>query len=134
MQGEGNTVMPLGVLVPPPGGVQGAGGSVDTNGDLIVLGAPLSDIGGQNDRGTVLLYDFQNLMGGGGGSPSGSYENALGATTAAVTPGDQFGSAVALGPTRLVVGAPKSDEGVDLDEGRADPFVLDRIFRGGFDR
>jgi hypothetical protein len=133
MGGEGNTVMPLGVLIPPAGGVQGAGAAVDTNGEVIVLGAPFADLGGQSNRGTVLLYDFESALLG-GTAPVGGYENALGQTAAVQTAGDEFGSAVAVGTTRIIVGAPKSDEGSDLDEGRADPFVMDRIFRGSFDR
>ena len=124
----GNSVRPSGQFVPDPGmGTQGAGMSLATNGDVVVLGAPLSDIGGQTDRGRALVFDLDAAVTG-NLRPAGYYENAIGEA------GDQFGGAVGMSRVLMLIGAPLSDEGPDVDEGRIDPFALDRIFRGGFDR
>lgn len=127
LQGSGNAVQLAATLTPDFGTSLGAGAAVATNGDIIVLGAPVTTVGGDARRGRAIVFDL-DAAAIGSGKPSGLYENAIGGE------GDDFGSALAVGKTRLLVGAPLSDEGTDLDEGRVDPFVLDRIFRGSFDR
>ncbi|HVF34552.1 MAG TPA: hypothetical protein VND91_04455 [Candidatus Saccharimonadia bacterium] len=125
--GNGNNVTLATTLIPPPGGAQGAGAAIASNGDVVVLGAPLTNVGADNRRGRAIMYDL-DAAAVGIATPAGVFENAIGAG------GDEFGGALAISRRRLLIGAPLSDEGTDLDEGRADPFVLDRIFRGNFDR
>ena len=128
MQQGGNNVQLAGQLIPDPEmGTQGAGMSIATNGDVVVLGAPLSDVGGQTDRGRAIVFDLDAALTG-NMRPAGYYENAIGEA------GDQFGGAVSLSRAFLLLGAPLSDEGPDVDEGRVDPFALDRIFRGNYER
>ncbi|HVF34551.1 MAG TPA: hypothetical protein VND91_04450 [Candidatus Saccharimonadia bacterium] len=127
LQGTGNGVQFAATLTPDAGTAQGAGAAVATNGDVVVLGAPLTTVGDDVRRGRTLVFDL-DAAAIGFGRPAGTYENAIGGE------GDDFGNALAISSTRLLIGAPLSDEGTDLDEGRVDPFVLDRIFRGGFDR
>jgi hypothetical protein len=129
--GEGNDLQVVGVMLPPGGGspgdsTQGAGTSLETNGDIVVVGAPLTDVDGEIDRGSAIIYDLHAAMVG-NFLPAGVYENAIGEA------GDQFGASVGLSRARLLLGAPLSDEGPDLDEGRVDPFDLDGIFRGSFE-
>ena len=128
LQDGGNSVRPAGQLIPDAGmGTEGAGMAIATNGDVVVLGAPFSDIDGQEDRGRALVFDLDAAITG-NVRPAGYYENSIGEA------GDQFGGAVGMSRVLMLIGAPLSDEGPDVDEGRIDPFALDRIFRGGFDR
>ncbi|HVF34553.1 MAG TPA: FG-GAP repeat protein [Candidatus Saccharimonadia bacterium] len=127
LQGDGNNVTFAATLIPPGGGTtQGAGAAIATNGDVVVLGAPLSDVGENVDRGRAIVYDLEAAAVG-VGTPAGIYENTIGEA------GDEFGSAIGISRGLLLLGAPLSDEGPDVDEGRVDPFELDRIFRGNFD-
>jgi hypothetical protein len=126
LAGEGNDVAFAATLVPTGAGTQGAGAALGTNGDIVVLGAPLSDVAGAQQRGRAIVFDLEAAAFG-SGAPAGLYENTIGEA------GDAFGSAIGISRGRLLLGAPLSDEGPDVDEGRVDPFDLDRIMRGNFE-
>ena len=47
--------------------------------------------------------------------------------------GDGYGTAVALTRRGAIVGIPRSDLGRQEDQGQADSFVVDRVFRATFE-
>lgn len=126
-RGSGNALDAATRLIPTAPGTRGAGAALATNGELLVLGAPFTQVGTQTNRGRAIVFDLDDAVRG-SSRPLGTYENAIGDQD------DQFATALALSRVRLVVGVPHGDEGAEAQEGRADPFVLDRISRLGFDR
>lgn len=120
-------------LEPAGGAGQQAGAAVATNGDVILVGAPFATVAGRTAQGRVYSYD----------APQGVVAAAPSATVidgAAGQSGDRFGAYLAASPRRLLVGVPKDDNElglggttVQVDEGRADPFLFDRVSRSGFE-
>ncbi len=124
-------VDPVTTLLPAPGGAQGAGAAVATNGDVVLIGAPLATVAGSGARGRVYLYDVEPSYAS-AETPLQTIENHDGRVN------DQFGRALALNALHLVAGVPLDDRELDMstqieDVGRADPFVLDRIFRSSLE-
>ena len=117
-------------LLPTAGAAQGAGSAVALNDDSIAVGAPLATVGGRSQQGRAYLYEIDELL-----TPlvlpSRTLENVVGAQ------GDQFGAPIVLRPGQLLIGVPGDDDDVggttSLNEGRVDPYVLDRVFAGGFE-
>ena len=124
--GTGTSATAAGTLLPDAGAGQQAGTALATNGSLILVGAPLAD-SFQPDSGRAYAYVLDNTIAA-TELPDGFYENAIGES------GDRYGSAIAIGPRRAVIGAPFSDETDGDQEGRADPFLLDGIFRDNLER
>lgn len=131
MQGQGTATTPAGMLIPDAGAGQLAGSALASNGNIILVGAPLATAPGSSgfDAGGGRAYVFEldeNI------APTeiadGFYENTIGES------GDRFGAAIAIGARLAIIGAPLGDEGTADDEGRADPFVLDGIFRSDMSR
>jgi len=119
-----------GMLVPEAGASQGAGMSVATNGDLVVVGAPLSTVSGRAAQGRAYLYEVEGASAT--TPPFARLDNANGQAS------DTYASAVAVTTRRLLIGVPLDDNelaegGVEADEGRADPYIVDRIMRQGFE-
>ncbi|HET9484269.1 MAG TPA: Ig-like domain repeat protein, partial [Xanthomonadales bacterium] len=124
-------VDPVTTLVPGPGTSQGAGAAVATNGDLIVIGAPLATVGGRIGQGRIYLYDIDVAFAP-SEDPVQTLENNDGRAE------DAFGRALAINSRNVLAGVPLDDRELDAttrieDVGRADPFVLDRILRTGFE-
>ena len=119
-------------LAPSGGSTQQAGTAVATNGDVILVGAPFATVEGRSAQGRVFSFDVpENLA----TMPAETPLDGIGGQ-----PGDRFGSALATSARRLLVGVPKDDNelgiagtSVQVDEGRADPFLFDRILRAGFE-
>ena len=128
-RGAATSLIETGTLVPELGDVQRAGASVGTNGDVVVLGAPLAAGSAGPDRGRAYLYDLGLFAAQ--RSPDHVVERA------ASRPGDAFGQSIAVGRRRVLVGAPLADDTSEpvpeSDVGAADPFLLDGIFRAGFE-
>lgn len=120
-------------LTPAGDPSQQAGAAVATNGDVVLLGAPFAIVDGRAAQGRVYAFDLpESLV---APAPAGTaLDSAVGQS------GDRFGAALATSARRLLIGAPKDDNelgiggtAVQVDEGRADPFLLDRISRSGFE-
>ncbi len=92
------------------------GSAVDTDGLSVVVGASLNNDDGF-DSGSVYLFS-KNF---------GSWEQQVELHADDASTGDQFGAAVALQGERLIVGAPREDEG-GTDCGAA--YVFDREAQG----
>lgn len=82
---------------------------VDTDGDTVVVGAPNRDSGGNKDSGAVYLYVWSGAQ--------WVQRAVVVASNGAAR--DQFGGAVSLDGTRLVVGADRADRGKLYDIGAA---------------
>jgi hypothetical protein len=131
-QPVGNAVQPQTMLLPDVGAAQGSGGSVAANGDVIVVGAPDADDGEGAGQGVAYTYpikvDYSNT------------ETALQKLRSRGGRGnDRFGRAVSIGQRQIVVGTPLRDlilaNNAELtDVGQGDPFVLERVFKSGFER
>ncbi|HET9484050.1 MAG TPA: hypothetical protein VFO79_08840, partial [Xanthomonadales bacterium] len=104
----------------------GMGGSIAVSGDYILVGAPLADVGGRADQGRAFVF-LQPEGGWRDAAANGSLVAADGAA------GDGYGSAVSLSRRGAAIGIPKRDLGSEADQGQADSFILDRIFRGAFE-
>lgn len=127
----GATMSEVATLVPEDGDDQGAGSAVATNGSLFVVGAPLATVNGNPGQGRVYTFDFGDLPIA-SQRPDATLENTTGEAM------DGYGSALALSPRRLVVGVPADDNPLAsgpeaIDQGRAEPSVLDRIHGAGFE-
>ncbi len=126
-QGSGGSMTQRGMLL---GGADangsGMGTSVAIAGDYILLGAPLADVDGRTDQGRAFVF-LQGDSGWANQFAAGSLTSADGNN------GDGYGTSVALTRRGAVVGIPNRDFGLDADQGQADSFVLDRIFRGTFE-
>ena len=131
MQGEGTATTEGPVLMPDAGAGQQAGSAVASNGNVILVGAPLASAaagsGFATNAGRAYVYELDDRLDA-NALADGFYENAIG------RPGDRFGSAIAIGARLAVIGAPLGDETTDDDEGRVDPFLLDGIFRSEMSR
>ena len=128
---DGSGVDPVTTLLPAAGEVQGAGAAVATNGDLIVVGAPRATVGGRPGQGRIFVYDVEPAYAV-TESPLQTIENNGGRAD------DAFGRALAINRRNVLAGVPLDDRELDAtnaleDIGRADPFVLDRILRAGFE-
>ncbi len=128
-----NPIVPVPVtqFVPAPGLAQSSGASVATNGDMVIVGAPQADVGAVSDKGRVYAYKLQPSYPA-FVPPVEIVENASGETN------DGFGRAVSINKTQMVVGVPFDDlklhdNSTVADVGRADPFLLDGVFRDGFE-
>lgn len=131
LQGAGTATTEAGMLLPDVGAGQLAGSAVASNGNVILVGAPLASAPGGSgftaNGGRAYVYELDESLAA-SELPDGFYENAIGEA------GDRFGTAIAIGARLAVVGAPMTDEAADVDEGRADPFRLDGIFRSDMAR
>ena len=113
-------------LVPLDGTASQSGTAVATNGEYIVVGAPLSPT--STRPASIYFYDV----------PEGSYP-AIYSPTATLTGSDEqaedgFGSAVAISPRSLLLGLPLDDvDGGGEDQGSAERYIFDRIHRSGFE-
>jgi hypothetical protein len=83
-------------------------GSCALEGDVLVAGAPLDDVDGAEDAGSVHVF----VRGEGGWSQTQTLVAPGGAA------GDHFGWRVALDDDLLVVGAPQADAPFETDRGR----------------
>ncbi len=97
-------------LMHPSGAVNDRFGSwVAIDGDTLIVGMPLDDIGANVDQGSVHVYRW-----------SGSgwvYEATM--TAAGGAAGDNFGSKVAISGDTAIVSAPLDDVGVNANQGSA---------------
>jgi hypothetical protein len=122
-------------LVPEPGENQGAGMSVATNGDLIVLGAPRAALGGNEREGRAYLFDVEPQFATARNLPARPSLDVLRNFDSEA--GAEFGHAVAINRAIAVAGVPLDDRLIDTlsasDVGRVDPFALERIFRSDFE-
>ena len=128
---DGSGLDLLTMLLPASGATQGAGAAVATNGDIIVLGAPLTTVAGRVGQGRVYVYDVEVAYAA-SVPPRQTIENNDGRV------GDDFGRALAINARGVLAGVPLDDRELDAntaleDVGRADPFVLDRFLRNGFE-
>ena len=118
-------------LVPPPGASQGAGAAVATNGDVVLVGAPLAETAGRPAAGRVFVYDLA-------GPPAATRPPAVTVENGDASENDQFGRAIAINRRDAISGVPLDDREVDAtttldDVGRVDPFTLDGILRADFE-
>jgi hypothetical protein len=125
------TPVPRTILIPQPGTGQGAGTSVATNGDIIAVGAPNSDEGAGPGQGRVYAYVTKPVYAT-NETPKQKLKGAGG------KPNDKFGSEVSISQRQIVVGSPLrslvlSDNTVINQAGQGDPFLLDGVFRNGFE-
>jgi hypothetical protein len=127
LAGSGTAPTFTSLLMPEVGAGQAAGTAVATNGNVVLVGAPLADNTAGADAGRAYAYALPDLPAA-METADGFYENTIGGG------GDRFGSAIAIGARRAIIGAPFGNEGNAADEGRADPFLLDGIFRAGLER
>lgn len=126
-QDTGSGMSQRGRLDGGPAAAAGATGTaVAVAGDYIMLGAPLADVDGRADQGRAFVF-IQPEAGWQDATAVGSLSSADGG------PGDGYGSALALTRRGAIVGIPNRDVGLDGDQGQADSFILDRIFRGAFE-
>lgn len=128
---DAGTLIELSTLIPAQGAQQGAGAAVATNGDAVIVGAPRATVDGLSQRGRVYVYDVKQYYSA-VEQPQFILENAGGETN------DAFGQAVSANQRQVVAGVPLDDRPIDasttlIDKGRADPFLLDRILRSGFE-
>jgi hypothetical protein len=124
--------------VPGSGSGQAAGSAIIGDGQSILIGAPLADVGANADVGRVYVYPWKSSYAP-QEAPLSVVENG------AARPGDQFGRALATAGGLAVVGVPFADlsllDPVDLttsdvgDVGRADAFLLnnEHVFGDGFE-
>ena len=112
-------------LLPAAGADQAAGLAMAATEDQLILGAPLARVNNRYVRGRVYTYDID------AGIASGS----LGIIDSAIDASNQgFGETLAAGRRVILTGVPGADPTPEeLDRGRLDVFVLDRIFRGTFE-
>ena len=120
------------VLLPVNGDGQAAGTAVAARPGAILLGAPLAGTLDKPAAGRAYLYEDQDDLLASTENPDAILENATGDA------GDFFGTAVAIGTRRLIIGVPgdtePDSEGVlQEDTGRTDTFILDRILGSGFE-
>jgi cysteine-rich repeat protein len=83
--------------------------SVSISGDWLAVGAPLDDVSGNVDQGSVYLYTWNGT--------SWSLQQTL--TDPGGAAGDQFGYAISIAGDTLVVTAPLDDVGTAVDRGSA---------------
>ena len=91
------------------------GSAVDIEEDVAVAGAPNAEGAGQSDAGVVL--GWQRI--------SGTWQALPELESPEASAGAQFGSAVALSGSRLLVGAPGDDVDGDNVRGSAELYLLD---------
>jgi hypothetical protein len=113
MSGPSPATPTLALTIPGPNVNDQFGGAVAVRGLRVVVGAPLDDTQA-SDAGSAYVYDL------GGASPSLS---TVTLNTPSPTVGDEFGTAVAVSGTHVVVGAPRDDTGA-IDAGSAYVFDL----------
>jgi len=112
------------------GANQDMGAAIAINGNMILVGAPKADVSTLADRGRAYAYQLTASI---TQRPSSILENEGGKV------GDEFGRALVLAGTAVVVGVPKADlllsnSVIPLnDVGRADTFSLESIFANGFE-
>lgn len=83
------------------------GWSVDIDGDTAVVGAPHDDVDGSAGQGSAFVFVRSG----------GVWTQQAQLTAEAGAAGDQFGRAVAVDGDTVLVGAPSSDAGGNLDQG-----------------
>lgn len=120
------------------GNKSGAGSSVQIDGGLVLIGAPLADVNGNIDQGRVYLYE----------GPDEGFEGTVqpdeGVAMLGGASNDQFGSDVDASHGDVFVGVPLRDiedtttqqssgKALLVDQGTVLPFQLDRLFRSGFE-
>jgi hypothetical protein len=92
------------------------GSSVAVNGDTVVAGAYLDDVGANADQGSAYVFV----------KPDGGWANATEAAKLTASDGaaaDGLGIAIAASADRVVVGARSDDVGANVDQGSAYVFV-----------
>jgi hypothetical protein len=89
------------------------GTAVAVDGDTMIVGAYLDDVGGRPDQGTALVYRWTGL--------GWTLEATLTATGGAA--GDNFGFSVAISGDTAIVGAYQDDVGANADQGSAYVFT-----------
>jgi len=95
----------LGILTASNGGANDQfGSSVAVGATIIVVGAPFNDVGINTDQGSAYIFDFS-------GNQLGIITSSNGGAN------DQFGSSVAIGNDKIVVGAPLNDVNGNSDQG-----------------
>lgn len=120
------------------GNKSGAGSSVQIDGGLVLIGAPLADVNGNADQGRVYLYEGPDE------GFSGTVEPDEGIAMLGGASSDQFGADVDASHGDVFVGVPMRDiedtaarpasaKGLLVDQGTVLPFRLDRLFRSGFE-
>ncbi|MBS0195558.1 MAG: hypothetical protein JSR77_02265 [Planctomycetes bacterium] len=104
---------PVQVLHPAGAATDQFGQSVAIDGDTMIVGARLDDVGANGDQGSAHVYRW-----------AGSgwvFEATLTASNGA--PGDNFGISVALFGDTAIVGADQDDVGANFDQGSAYVFT-----------
>ena len=132
MRGAGGALVETTQLEPPSEDFQGAGSSVSTNGNTVVLGAPLADASFVN-AGRAYVFELPASLPA-RLTPASALENIAGVAN------DAFGQAVVIGRRHLLVGVPLDEapavsrdgaKQAERNDGRVDPYLLDAIFRSG---
>jgi alpha-tubulin suppressor-like RCC1 family protein len=129
-------------LVPASGADQGMGTALSTNGDTLVAGAPNAAENGNIDQGRVYAFELPDVDLSALAAQQKSAKALLSLAPSAVAlnfageRGDRFGRAVGVGTQALAIGVPLDDRvlaggGVNVDEGRTNFLVFDRILRAG---
>jgi cysteine-rich repeat protein len=104
------------------------GFSVAISGDTVVVGAPLADIGANDDnRGAAYVF----VKPGSGWTTTATFTAKLTASDGAAF--DEFGSSVAVSGDTVVVGAAFADIGANEDQGVAYVFVTAQCGNGVLD-
>ncbi len=141
-----------GMLVPEDGAGQQAGSSVGIAGEYVTLGAPLADVGAMDGEGASYLYEEPEAGWSSGPPPQLKAhlpeKRALGGAAFLPSnrvspikrqPDQAFGTAIGLTRRGLAIGAPLRDDDIPncasdiVDEGGADAYLFDRVFRNGFE-
>jgi hypothetical protein len=126
-QDTGSGMTQRGVLT---GGAEGAGSgagmAVAVAGDYILLGAPLASVDGNANQGRAFVF-VQPETGWRDAAALASLESANGDAD------DGYGTALALSRRGAIIGIPNRDLGNEADQGQAESFVVDRIFRSAFE-
>ncbi|MCB1627820.1 MAG: hypothetical protein KDI51_02045 [Xanthomonadales bacterium] len=97
----------------PVGAGAGFGSALATDGTLVAVGAPLSEVAAEPGAGQVVLY------------PAG-LDAGPGQTLQSPIPADQarYGAALTIADGRLWVGEPQADVGLDPDDGKVHVYPL----------
>jgi hypothetical protein len=91
----------------------GFGNSVAIDGDTVVVGASLDDVGAVADQGSAYVYN----------RVAGVWTQAQRLNAAGGAATDLFGAAVAISADTIVVGAPQDDVGANANQGSAYVFL-----------
>ena len=96
-------------------GTIGLGESIDTSGDIFVVGKPREKIGGVNNRGSVFVYSKTDEV----------WSQQAKITVSEGGNGDNFGMSVSVSGDRVVIGSEDHATGGNVNQGAAWAFKLE---------